>query len=140
MIDFFIPCQVTPKQGDRSSIAATKSGRRFVRHYQPKNVVKNAEAISALAAYHRPAKPLEGPVRLSLQFYFPWRKSDSKRYREPGYRPMDTKPDLDNLAKQMCDVLQRCGFFRNDSQICDISIRKGRSDVVGVRVTVESVE
>ena len=39
------------------------------------------------------------------------------------------KPDADNLAKLVLDVLENAGFYKNDSQICQLQIEKLYIDV-----------
>lgn len=125
VIEFTIPYAVRPKQGDRSHVVTDSHGNQFVAHHPDPKVKANAESLAALVAAHRPAEPLAGPLALELTFIFPWRKSESQRIRDRwGLRPKDTKPDWDNLSKQLCDVLERAGFFTNDSQLADVRVRK----------------
>ena len=61
----------------------------------------------------------DGPVDLAIIFVF----STSKK-KQIG-QPKDTKPDLDNSAKLLIDVLGKMGFFAvGDQQICDLAIVK----------------
>jgi len=114
MIQFRIPMLPEPKQGDRSCIVRGPGGRQFIHHYTPSKVKKNADALYLFACQYRPSTPFKGPVWLSLTFRYPWRKKDSRKVRALNERPKDTKPDWDNLCKQVCDVLQRAGYFRDD--------------------------
>lgn len=123
-IEFEIPFTAIAKQADRSRIVKTGSGRQFVAHYQPKEIVEHADNLAALLAPHRPTAPLRGPLELTLTFKFPWLGTAPSRVIAAGWYPKDTKPDWDNLSKQICDVLQKCGFFINDSQIWNSHVRK----------------
>ena len=118
-IAFVIPWQVQPKQADR----AVRAGA-FIRHYQPKRVTDNAKALILLAAQHAPKEPMEGPLRLTVTFEFPWRASESKKRRESGPMWKDTRPDVDNLTKQLADALESAGFFTNDAQIAYLEVCK----------------
>lgn len=112
-----IPMVPTPKQSDRQRVIQPKSGKRaFAQHYQPKKVTMNASDLALFIARHRPPKPLLGPVAIVCEIDFQYRKSE-KRSNIGKRIYKDTKPDCDNLKKQVCDVLQRLGFFKNDSQI-----------------------
>lgn len=122
-VSFEIPYTVKAKQGDRSGVARPKGRKPFVRHWTPDDVAKNAENLAALVAPYRPAKPLEGPLYLLLRVHYPWRKAESKKRRERA-QWKDTKPDVDNIAKQLCDVLQASGFFVNDAQIACLTVKK----------------
>lgn len=135
MIEFFIPFEVQPKQGDRSCVL---NGR--VKHYQPKKVTSNANALVLLSNQYRPLEPLTGPLKMELRFYSNWRTSDSKKVRATGKAYQDTKPDWDNLCKQICDCLQASGFFKNDSQLADIHVMKLRTNTPGVFVKLSRCE
>lgn len=52
-------------------------------------------------------------------------------------RPHTHKPDRDNLEKLVLDVMERCGVYRNDSQVSRGPIEKIWSVKPGVVVTVE---
>ena len=124
MIDFTINYSVAPKQGDRSRIVRTKTGKQFVSHYTPANVRRNASTLALLMQPYVPDKPLEGPLRLSLDFGYLWRTGTSLKVRTSGTKPKDTRPDWDNLCKNVCDVLQESGFFANDSQLAEVHVTK----------------
>lgn len=136
LISFTVPFEVRPKQGDRSRVASA-GGRQFVAHYQPAKVKNNAGALALLMAPHRPDTPLEGPLRLQLTFYFQPPKSMPQKRLALLPLAKDTKPDLDNLAKQVCDVMQATGFYRNDSQISKMTLGKFWSDRPGLQVEIE---
>ena len=128
-IEFEIPFTVQPKQADRS----TKSGI----HYQPKEVTENANNLAALVAPYRPAKPLDGPIIATFTFKFPWIGKHKKIRQTHTWWPKDTIPDLDNLEKQLCDVFQRSGFFKNDSRIFRKVTEKRYEDQGGINVRLE---
>lgn len=126
MIEFTIPFQVKPKQSTR-----------FGKHCYPDAKVKrNADSLAALMAQYAPSEPMQGPVSLTCWFMYPWRKSEPKKNRSFRTRPKDTKPDLDNLVKQVCDVMESCGFIVNDSQIAEKNARKmwGEAPILTVRI------
>lgn len=138
MIEFHVAYVVQPKQADRSRIACGKNGKQWVHHYQPGKVTRNARDLALLMAKHRPAEPLRGPVALTLTFVYPHLKSASKKTREQR-KPKDTKPDGENLAKQVCDVLERSGFLLNDAQVYDLRVLRFWDDQVpaGLYVKIE---
>lgn len=87
-----------------------------------------------------PERPFGYAVKIDLEFTFPWRKSDSKRIRALGNMPHTSRPDCDNMAKTIIDVMVKLGFMWDDSQIYDIHIRKWWGDKVGINVAIEEVE
>lgn len=139
-ISFTIPFACTAKQADRSRTVNTRDGRSFVQHYQSAEVKENAATLASLIAPHRPSKPMSGPLHLSLTFRFAWRKGESKKWLARGQRWKDTKPDWDNLAKQVGDVLERSGFMGNDSQIACAYVEKRWADSPGIDVTLRELE
>ena len=131
MIAFWIPTQVVAKQGCRTA------GGIF---YTPKKVKENAALLGAVIAQHAPEKPLEGPLHLRLVFQYAWRKAETKAWIAHGHRGKDTKPDWDNLCKQVCDVMEKCGFFTNDSQLAWVEVYKVWTGRVGVAIEIEEIE
>ena len=65
---------------------------------------------------HTPAKPLEGPVKLCLSLHY------HGRGKEPRYKV--TRPDLDNTAKVVIDVMTSLGFWHDDNQIAVLELCK----------------
>lgn len=134
-IEFTIPYTMVAKQADRSRIVHG-NGNTFVHHYQPKEVTENAAALASFVAPHRPPAPLDGAIRMEVYIVYPWLKSHSGRARGSGRIPKATKPDCENILKQLDDVLERSGFFGNDAQVSDVRVRKrfGNSPTVSVRI------
>lgn len=136
-IEFEIPIEPRPKQSDRSRVVQTNGGKSWVQHYQPKEVVSHARSLEVLACMHKPATPILGPVSIEIDFWFLPPKSMTQKRRALPLNPKDTKPDLDNLEKQTLDVLQRVGFYANDSQIWRKVTQKlyGDAPKIWVRIT-----
>jgi len=140
-IEFFIPIQVLPKQTNRNRIATNREGKRYAARYTPAEVRANAEALALYAKQHVPNRPLRGPVRAVFEFWFPFRVRASKVAKKRGWLSKDTAPDNDNLSKQLCDVLEACGFFEVcDAQISRQEMSKFWGHEVGVDVRLEELE
>ncbi len=82
-------------------------------------------------AKYKPKRPFAGDVYIKLIFYMPRPK---RHYRTGKYKHIlkdrckdiiyhSVKPDLDNLVKLICDVLNK-GFYVDDSQICVLQADK----------------
>lgn len=98
--------------------------------------VAQAEHDMATAfAPYRPAAPLAGPLAVSIVLVWPFRKAD----KPPafGVVAMDTRPDLDNLAKLILDGMTKLGFWQDDSQISQLMMSKYRGHAPGITVLVE---
>ena len=84
----------------------------------------------------RPDEPLTGPLRLSIDFVWPWRSSESKRNRAIGYKFSEKRPDADNLAKMTTDSLMQSGFFADDSLVASLHVTKGWGGKHGIFVGI----
>lgn len=98
-----------------------------------KNVTFNCQRpeMNALAWHFREAhgspKPLEGPVKLEVAFYFQMPKVMLKKYnRDPdAFQDWEhtKRPDLSNLIKFVEDSLNGIAYH-DDAQICCIESNK----------------
>lgn len=67
-----------------------------------------------------PTEPLRGAIQMRVYAYLPLPKSKPQWWKEAalgGYISHTTKPDLDNLVKNIKDCMKRLGFYHDDSQI-----------------------
>lgn len=103
------------------------SVRRGKAHiYQRRDSADIREAMRSRLIKYIPEKPLEGPLKAEIDFCYPaTEKAKEIMLRNSyGWYPKATKPDCDNLSKQLLDVMQELGFYRNDSQIYVLLIQK----------------
>lgn len=73
--------------------------------------------------------PLDGPVAVTVEFFFPFRASDLKKDgtpKLPGPHWMTTKPDSDKLERALLDSLKDAGVLRDDSRVCALRAEKYR--------------
>jgi Holliday junction resolvase RusA-like endonuclease len=79
-------------------------------------------------------KPLFlGPVHLTIYFEFPYLKS----HKANGSRiPKVSRPDLDNMAKTVLDVLCEAGAFKDDSQVVKLEMFKTYGPTPMVQITL----
>lgn len=79
----------------------------------------------------------EGPLKVSAEFLFPIPKATSKIKKEKMDRSWHIKrPDIDNCLKFYMDVLQDMGVFKDDSQICSLSLIKIYSPIPRVEIEI----
>lgn len=64
----------------------------------------------------------EGAVKVLIAFYFPAPKC--ARFSSTVTVPKTTRPDLDNLVKNVLDALTDAGAWADDSQISTLHIKK----------------
>ncbi len=80
--------------------------------------------IAEAARPHRPAAPLEGPIRLDVDFFFPRPQSLNRKKDPDDEIPHTVKPDRDNLEKALLDCLKTIGVLKDDCQVCCGEVRK----------------
>ena len=88
------------------------------------------------------ANPLTGAIRCRLLFTFARPKSHltTKGHLRKGAPVLHVyKPDSDNLAKFVLDALNGT-YYRDDSQIYDLSVHKRYGDVDSVRIELQEAE
>jgi len=129
-IEFFIPVKVLPKQSARFGKGHARRDPR---------IDANAKALAAYAMQYKPAAPLEWALRVHLTFHHSWTCRHSARTQRAGRQWKATRPDLDNLAKQVLDVLESAGFYDDDGQIADLHLRDFYADDDGVQVLIEEL-
>jgi crossover junction endodeoxyribonuclease RusA len=122
-IEFFISGQ-PPRATAQMQKIAVRHGRPII--YDPPRVKAMKAELWAGVFPHRPDKPMEGPVRLSVD----WSWSG----KAPGYKL--TRPDLDNLQKALKDQMTKAGFWHDDAQIVWEVARKYWGCEPGIHVTV----
>lgn len=87
---------------------------------------ETAESKSVKAMFYallkdkRPAKPFSGGIRVNYYYVFPYLKSMPKKLiKQKLVIPKTTKPDYDNMPKQIQDVMTKLGFWTDDAIIFD---------------------
>lgn len=115
--EFILPCEVQPKQSARF-------GRRV---YQTAKVKANAHQLAGFITVKlngRRPKPLVGPAEVYIRCDYAW-TIPKKHWPDRGWLWKDTAPDVENLAKQVNDVLEKLGFFEvSDGQIARAVVEK----------------
>lgn len=79
--------------------------------------------------------PLEGAVMASFYFVMPRPKSAPKRSTPPATK----RPDVDKLARAVCDALTSAQIYRDDSQVTVLCARKRIAEIdetAGCRITL----
>lgn len=133
-LSFFIKCLPPKATAQGKGVCMIGGKPRFFK----KAPQKAAEgSLWALLQPWAPVEPFAGPVTLVVNFRFPWRKSEKKSVVN-GFRlyPIETKPDVDNLCKMLCDVMTGLRFWNDDSQISSLCIHKDYSDTPGIHINL----
>jgi len=141
MISFEI--SIAPVAQARARHAYVKALGRTM-SYTDKKQRQAVNDLCALLIPHRPAKPLEGPLRLDVAASMPipesWPKKKQTAAEARDLWPTG-KPDLDNLIKHLKDCMTKVGFWIDDRQVVILEARKYYSaNKPGWYVTVSEVE
>lgn len=103
---------------------------KFMKSYQPKEVVNYAEAVKYQVAAAMLAENIEiitTGVKLKIEFYFQKPKSHQKKQTAGINLPKTTRPDVDNLCKALWDGLNGVAF-KDDGQIYSVYAEKYETD------------
>lgn len=111
-----------PRQRQR---IVTKNGRSFAMNYTPANDPANVAKAAIKLELNRvmTGPPITGPVAVGVIAVFPrpasmfWKTKEMPRVRKP------TKPDLDNIAKNVLDALNKLAFV-DDALVARIECEK----------------
>ena len=122
-LTFQVPLKPTALQRPRF----IRKGPRAGHVYDPSSTDKKKWMNCAQS--HLPCKPMTGPLKITLKFYYQRPKS---HYRTGKYSHILKSsaphhhykmPDLDNLVKFVLDAMN-ARFFEDDRQICEIIASK----------------
>ena len=126
-IQFFMP-MIPPTITAQQHKVAFLNGKPVF--YDPPELKAAKAKLEAHLAQHRPKKPLEGPLTLSVIWIFP----TGGKHKDG--EPKITKPDTDNLQKALKDILQKLGFFKDDMQIYFENCMKLYGDTPGIDIAI----
>jgi Holliday junction resolvase RusA-like endonuclease len=115
----------------------------MTRMYDPGTAEGWKGLIAAAAQEHKPVAQLEGPLHVSLLFWFarPKSHSGSKGLKPTAPEYHTGKPDADNLAKAVLDCITQLGFWKDDAQVSSLNVRKKYSNgTPGCLIEITSIE
>lgn len=117
MIRLTIPGVPIPKGRPRATLRG-----RHAAVYTPKKTAKFERTVKLTAIAHGIRRPLEVPIRVEIDAYWPMLGQALKSSRRPR-APKATRPDADNVAKSVLDGLEGVAF-KHDSTIVELVVRK----------------
>lgn len=139
-LSFFVKCN-PPKSTAQASLRIMKrrDGTQFVGKFAKSKGKQVQGELMTLLREHVPQTSFDGPIKLAVQWRYPWRKSETRKNKAKGWMYCDTRPDVDNLLKMFQDCLTRLGFWTDDSQVASLAFEKMWSDTPGISVEIEEV-
>ena len=126
--------------------SGTAQGKRLVviggrpRFYKAAKMKKAVATLEAMLLPHKPAQPVPSPVRLTIHWEFPWRKSETKRNMARGSMPHTKRPDLSNLIKELEDLLSVHRFIEDDAGVAQLVLHKTWGNDPGISIRIEPLE
>lgn len=141
-IEFSVRCNPPTANHQNKKIVTIrgKSGKTFSKLADDAELVKARRSWTALFAPHQPRVPMPGPVALTLDFTWPWRKGDAESTRQKGRLRKTSAPDLTNVAKTVEDVLAMLRFIENDAEVAELRVRKFHGSKPGLLVRIEPLD
>lgn len=136
-LTFTIRCN-PPKQTAQSvsRIFRRKDGTPFI---GKKNNTSKSELLCILKDYV-PEKPFTGAVELIISWCYAWRASEPKKNRKLGYKYCTTKPDVDNICKQLNDCMTRLGYWVDDALVAKLTFEKMWCEEPHITITIRELE
>jgi Holliday junction resolvase RusA-like endonuclease len=138
MLEFFVAGKPVPKARAR---VVRHNG--ITRSYTPEESL-NYELLVRYAAAQavKMTPPHLGPMRLDMIICLPVPASWSQKKKDAAYlgKVLPTvKPDASNILKSVEDAMNNV-VYKDDCQLCEISLRKVYSQHTGVRITVRPLD
>lgn len=137
-IEFFIPGKPQAKQRPKVTMVGG-----YAKAYTPKQTIEYENHVKGCFIHKfsedsNASKLYELPLKMSVTVYYSIPKTFSKVKQEKALTAEivpTTRPDIDNIAKSICDALNGIAF-KDDSQIVDLNIIKRYSRSTGAVVAI----
>lgn len=113
------------------STAQTRRHTRAGQTYRTPGNRRSVATLRAVCEKYAPRIAFAGPVSLEAAMTFQSRRS--------AVLPRTSRPDADNLAKDLLDALQATGYFKDDSQVACLIMRKFDGPIPGIFVRVSNL-
>ena len=133
MKDFFVPGK--PQGKGRARVVFNG---KFVQSYTPEGTAnyENLIKVCYLNAYENSLT--KNPIRLVITAYYPIPNNFSRKKRILAVNKQiwpTTKPDVDNIAKVVCDALNKVAYY-DDNQIVSLSVEKFYGEGPGLQIQI----
>jgi Holliday junction resolvase RusA-like endonuclease len=124
-------------RGTPTAWARAGFGGRFFTPAKQREAGQIIEMEARIAMGSRPL--LQGPLELTVVFAYAWPKGLSKKRRlAPAGQFKQTRPDLDNLIKLVCDRLNGIVWL-DDSQVASLAVTKVYTPIPSISILVNEL-
>lgn len=136
MISFTIIIDPSPTHQSALRVLKNKQGKMFVGKMANSKATQWKKEFMYKANAHKPAKPLDCPLEVTINFKYPYLQKHTKADKMCPL-PKTTRPDLDNLEKMVLDSLAECGFMTDDSLVVKKHSSKMFSDCSSISIDIK---
>lgn len=127
---FYVKMDEVPKTTAQQKKFSTKT-----KTFYKTSKIKQSEYLLVRALSGRqPRKTYDTPIELSVTWLFPHTKKSKDGERK------GTRPDLDNLQKLLQDIMCKLGYYKDDSLITDLTLKKRWHRHSGLIIEINEVE
>ena len=138
---FSVSCN-PPKATHQASTMILKraDGTQFIGKSSSSKGKKVRDTLLTLFGQHTPATPLDGPLKMEVDWVYPYNKTEPKKNQIGDGLWCAKRPDCDNLVKMVKDVLCDLAFYTDDAQVADLTFRKWYSNTPRIIIYIEEME
>jgi Holliday junction resolvase RusA-like endonuclease len=136
-IEFTISCIPRGQTRARHAVVAGHS-----RTYKSKEQQADERTLEAIMYEFKPPNPLAGAISVSIRAIMPIPKSKPKKWQIQAHAGLlfpTGKPDLDNVAKNILDVLVAMRFMDDDRQVCELHVSKTYDTEPGYHISLKEM-
>ena len=127
---FYVKMDEVPKTTAQQKKFSTKT-KTF---YKTSKIKQSEYLLVRALSGKQPRKTYETPIELSVTWLFPHTKRSKDGERKA------TRPDLDNLQKLLQDIMCKLGYYKDDSLITDLKVKKRWHRHSGLIIEINEVE
>lgn len=127
---FYVRMDEVPKTTAQQKKFSTKT-KTF---YKTSKIKQSEYLLVRALSGKQPRKTYETPIELSVTWLFPHTKKSKDGERK------GTRPDLDNLQKLLQDIMCKLGYYKDDSLITDLTLKKRWHRHSGLIIEINEVE
>lgn len=141
-LDFHPPTATAQHKGVRTwrKKAADGKVKTHVQFFKKSDLVRAEAMLRIQLEKHVPLAPMVGPLKLTATWTFDWFKYEMPARRAgelPQWIPSTGWPDCSNIIKLFEDVMTSLHFWKDDSHVASLWVRKGRGDRPGIHLRIE---
>lgn len=129
-LKFYVKMDEVPKTTAQQKKFSTKT-KTF---YKTSKIKQSEYLLVRALSGKQPRKTYETPIELSVTWLFPHTKRSKDGERKA------TRPDLDNLQKLLQDIMCKLGYYKDDSLITDLKVKKRWHRHSGLIIEINEVE